>query len=120
VANLMVDHARALLERVGYGSADGPAFDVGIGLDFGEAFVGNIGDTAVHDFTAVGDVVNTASRLQAEAHSGEVLLTARLAAHLDAPVGTLEHIVLKGKQEPVAAFRVRWFPGQPASTRSDR
>ncbi len=41
--------------------------EVGVGLDFGEAFVGNIGDRAVYGFTAVGDVVNTAARLQAEA-----------------------------------------------------
>ena len=40
---------------------------MGIGLDVGEAFVGNIGQRALYDFTAVGDVVNTASRLQGEA-----------------------------------------------------
>jgi adenylate cyclase len=109
VARVMVDHARALLEQVGYGTAEGPTFEVGIGLDFGEAFVGNIGDSATRDFTAVGDVVNTASRLQGEAASGEVLLSARLARYLDEPIGVLEQTVLKGKQEPVGAYRVRWF-----------
>ena len=64
MATLMVDHARELLQRVGYGTSDGPEFQLGIGIDFGEAFIGNIGNAAVHDFTAVGDVVNTASRLQ--------------------------------------------------------
>ena len=39
--------------------------EMGIGIDVGEAFVGNIGQRALFDFTAVGDVVNTASRLQA-------------------------------------------------------
>src|SRR5204862_6092757 len=57
VAQIMIDHARELLERAGYGSADGPEQAIGIGLDFGDAFIGNIGDQAVHDFTAVGDVV---------------------------------------------------------------
>ncbi len=38
---------------------------MGVGIDVGEAFVGNIGERALYDFTAVGDVVNTASRLRA-------------------------------------------------------
>ncbi len=109
VAAVMVEHARALLERVGYGSTDGPDSEIGIGLDFGEAFIGNIGNAALHDFTAVGDVVNTASRLQGQAESGEVVLSARLARLLEEPIGTPERIKVKGKQEPVEAYRVRWF-----------
>jgi adenylate cyclase len=109
IAHVMLDHARALLERVGFGSAGGPEFEIGIGLDFGEAFIGNIGDTAVHDFTAVGDVVNTASRLQSEAAAGEVMVSARLAHLLPESLGTPESVVLKGKQDPVEAYRVRWF-----------
>jgi adenylate cyclase len=42
---------------------------MGIGIDVGETFVGNIGQRALYDFTAVGDVVNTASRLQSHAAS---------------------------------------------------
>jgi adenylate cyclase len=109
VATVMVDHARELLERIGYGSKEGPSLQVGIGLDFGEAFIGNIGDSAVRDFTAVGDVVNTASRLQAEAGGGEVIVSERLARHLPEPPGELEQLALKGKQQPVAAYRVSWF-----------
>ena len=67
VPALMLDHARSLLRAVGYGSGEPPFAELGIGLDVGEAFVGNIGQRALYDFTAVGDVVNTASRLQHEA-----------------------------------------------------
>jgi adenylate cyclase len=109
IAQVMVEQARELLERVGYGTSGVPGFNIGIGLDFGEAFIGNIGDTAVHDFTAVGDVVNTASRLQGHAAAGEVLLSARLAHLLPEPVGVPEQLVLKGKQEPFDVRRVRWF-----------
>lgn len=111
IARVMVEHARELLDRVGYGTSGVPDFNIGIGLDFGEAFIGNIGDTAVHDFTAVGDVVNTASRLQAHAAAGEVLLSARLAHLLPEPVGAPEQLVLKGKQELFEVRRVRWFAG---------
>ena len=109
VAQVMVEHARELLERVGYGTSGDPEFNVGIGLDFGDAFIGNIGDSAVHDFTAVGDVVNTASRLQGQAAAGEVVLSARLARLLPDPIGAPEQLVLKGKQEPFDVRRVRWF-----------
>jgi adenylate cyclase len=109
IALLMVDHARELLQRVGYGTTDGPEFELGIGIDFGEVFMGNIGNAAVHDFTAVGDVVNTASRLQGQAASGEVVLSARLADHLDEPVGVPERLTLKGKSEPFDVYRAAWF-----------
>ena len=116
VAKVMLGHARRLLEGLGYGSPEGPSLELGIGLDYGEAFVGNIGGgSAVSDFTAIGDVVNTAARLQSNASSGEVLVAERLARFLDEPVGALERVAVKGKHEPVAAQRVRWFetPKQP-------
>lgn len=110
VATLMLDHARRLLEGLGYGGSNGPVLELGIGLDYGEAFVGNIGGKeTVSDFTAVGDVVNTTSRLQACARSGEVMVSERLARFLDEPAGPLEHVTVKGKHEPVAAQRARWF-----------
>ena len=75
-------------------------------MDFGEAFVGNIGERALYDFTAVGDVVNTASRLQAQAVGGEIVLSERVAAGLPEPPGSREELTLKGKSEPQVAYRV--------------
>ncbi|HEX6389346.1 MAG TPA: adenylate/guanylate cyclase domain-containing protein [Solirubrobacteraceae bacterium] len=108
LAATMLRHAHALMQRVGYGSPEGPFVEMGIGLDFGEVFIGNIGDEAVHDFTAIGDVVNTAARLQGHAAGGEAVLSARLAAHLDEPLGAAEQLVLKGKAQPLAAHRISW------------
>ncbi len=104
IKRLMLEHAERLLVAVGYGSAAGPFVELGIGLDFGSAFVGNIGERALCDFTAVGDVVNTAARLQAEAGGGEVVLSERAAADRDRlePVS----LRLKGKAEPLRAYRV--------------
>ena len=106
-ATVMVDHARELLRRIGYGSSGEPEFALGIGLDFGEAFVGNIGDDVVRDFTAIGDVVNTAARLQGQAAAGEIVVSARLAQHLETPPGEPEQVLLKGKSEPVDVYRIR-------------
>lgn len=106
VSEVMLGHARGLLAAIGYGSAEGPFAEVGVGLDFGEAFVGNIGERALYDFTAIGDVVNTASRLQGQAKGGEIVLSERVAAGLDGEVGRREELTLKGKSEPQAAYRV--------------
>jgi adenylate cyclase len=103
---VMLRHARELLQSVGYGSPEGPFAELGIGLDLGDAFVGNIGQRALYDFTAVGDVVNTASRLQGQAAGGEIVLSERVAAGLPEPAGLREELQLKGKPEPQTAYRV--------------
>ncbi|HKB51729.1 MAG TPA: adenylate/guanylate cyclase domain-containing protein [Solirubrobacterales bacterium] len=105
-APVMLGHARDLLRRVGYGSAEGPFTEVGIGLDYGEAFVGNVGRRSLNDFTAVGDVVNVAARLQGEASGGEILVSGRLAKRLAEPLGERLELTLKGKAEPVVAYRI--------------
>jgi len=106
VSALMLDHARGLLQAVGYGSEAGPFVEMGVGMDVGEAFVGNIGERALYDFTAVGDVVNTASRLQGQAAGGEIILSESVAAGLPEPVGRREELALKGKSERQVAYRV--------------
>ncbi|HWC36349.1 MAG TPA: adenylate/guanylate cyclase domain-containing protein [Mycobacteriales bacterium] len=104
VPALMLRHARNLLTSIGYGSTEGPFVEVGVGLDFGEAFVGNIGDSAVYDFTAIGDVVNTASRLQGQAKPGEILASSRVV--VDGGIGKRVEVRLKGKREPEVAYRI--------------
>jgi adenylate cyclase len=106
VPGVMLDHARGLLRAVGYGSDEGPFVEMGIGLDVGEAFVGNIGQRALYDFTAVGDVVNTASRLQGSAAGGEIVLSERVAQGLPQQAGTRVELSLKGKSTPQVAYRV--------------
>lgn len=106
VEELMLAHGRELLARIGYGSSEGPFVEAGVGLDFGEAFVGNIGDRAVYDFTAVGDVVNTASRLQGQAAGGEIVYSHRVAAGIPSPPGEPTELELKGKAVPERAYRL--------------
>ncbi len=103
---VMLDHARRLLAAVGYGAGAGPFAEVGVGLDFGEAFVGNVGGDSYTEFTAIGDVVNVAARLQGAAAGGEIVASARLIERLDPVPGERIELALKGKAEPVAAYRI--------------
>ncbi|CAN5266261.1 hypothetical protein BH23CHL1_BH23CHL1_08370 [soil metagenome] len=80
----------------------------GIGIHTGEAIVGNIGTAELMNYTAIGDTVNVASRLQSEAHPGQVLIsdaTYRRVAHRF----KVEHLgerPVKGRNEPVTMYRV--------------
>jgi adenylate cyclase len=103
-ADHMIEDAVALLTAAGYGD-DEPWVKLGIGLDLGTAFVGNVGSGDVKDFTAIGDVVNTAARLQAAAGSGEIVLSARVHARASDPGGAVpRELALKGKAEPERAL----------------
>ena len=96
----IVRDASDLLAAVGHGAPEGPWLALGVGIDVGRAFVGNVGAGDVKDFTALGDVVNTASRLQSAAAAGQVVMSERLFGRLATPPpnAAVAHLELKGKQ----------------------
>jgi class 3 adenylate cyclase/tetratricopeptide (TPR) repeat protein len=82
---------------------------VRIGLNTGPVVIGRIGDHLRTDYTAVGDTTNVAARLQQAADPGDVLIaesTARLVRG-DVRLDPLGGLTVKGKSEPVVAYRVR-------------
>lgn len=93
---------RQLLEAVGYGSGGGPWLELGVAINAGVAYVGNVGG-AVVDFTALGDPVNVAARMQRHAAGGELLVATGVA-----DVGTVtaqrRRLTLRGRVQPVDAF----------------
>lgn len=101
----LVRDANDLLASVGYGTSPGPWLQLGVGLDIGRAYVGNVGAGEVKDFTAIGDVVNTAARLQSAADGGQIVMSERLFERLDARPdnATATTLALKGKQGTAAA-----------------
>jgi adenylate cyclase len=102
----MVRDAHAILRAQGYGTPEGPQLQVGIGLDVGPAYVGIVGDGEIRDFTAIGDVVNTASRLQSVAAGGEIVMSEAVADIAAVHEGEVVRLGLKGKAEPVLARRI--------------
>ena len=82
---------------------DRDSLRVGAGVGTGQAFVGNVAEGEMRDFTLIGDVVNTAARLQGESGPGEILVLEETYEHVasefpDAPQRTMQ---LKGKAAPV-------------------
>lgn len=104
-----VSAAHSLLRAVGYGSPAGNWLEVGVGVCSGEEYVGNVGGGGFKDFTALGDVTNTAARLQAVAAGGEILLCATTyEAVRDAYPGAERQMLrLRGKRSHVEAFLIR-------------
>jgi hypothetical protein len=109
----MLRDASDLLGSVGFGSTAEPWLRLGIGLDIGRAFVGNVGAGDVKDFTALGDVVNTAARLQASAEAGQIVMSERLFARL--PSRGIEVsskiLAIRGKHEPEPVRVIDLGPG---------
>jgi adenylate cyclase len=107
----MVHSAEDLLRRLAH--ADEP-LPVGVGLNFGVARVGNVGEGAVKDFTAVGDVVNTAARLQACALPGQIVMSDAVFEQVrdDYAQATRVTLELKGK---AAGFGAHVLEGSASS-----
>lgn len=97
----MVIAARALEAAAPSGSND---LGIGIGIHYGKAWVGNVGTEDMKDFTALGDVVNVASRLQGCAEPGQLVISEAAFGRLTVPVeATSARFEVKGKTEPVDA-----------------
>lgn len=81
--------------------------DFGIGIASGKAVVGNIGAKEFLHYTAIGDTVNLAQRLEEIAEGGEVLLNEGARQLLDATVAQLEPrgiTSIRGRNEQVAIY----------------
>ena len=91
-----------LLKAVGYGTLDGPWLDVGVAVNAGIAYVGNVGG-AVVDFTALGSPVNAAARMQQLAAGGELLVAGGVADELMAGARR-RTLNLRGQTEPADVF----------------
>lgn len=80
----------------------------GIGIQCGEAVIGNIGCESRMDYTAIGDTVNTASRLESIAAPGQILISAEMNERLKERIQTsfAGEFSLKGKKNNVPAYIV--------------
>jgi len=106
-----IDMQRALVPLNEHWKATGkPEIAIGIGINFGEVFAGNIGSEQRMEYTVLGDAVNTASRLCSNAGRGEIMISEPLFRRLKTapPVEAREPIKVKGKAQAVPIYLAKY------------
>ena len=106
-----VETALAVREALaGFHQQFEPAYRLGInfGIHTGQAVVGNVGTSEIMDYTAVGDTVNLAARLQDLATSSQILISDKTFAQLNGriTVRTVGPVHMKNRTEAVMTYEV--------------
>src|SRR5215467_2034662 len=91
-----------------------PRFEMGIGVNTGEAVVGNIGSEQRAKYAIVGSAVNVAARVEGATVGGQVFLTAETYARIRDLGEVLgpTHLEAKGLSEPLALYELRTLRGR--------
>jgi adenylate cyclase len=80
-----------------------------IGITTGPAIIGNVGTAELFNYTAIGDTVNLAQRLQASAKSGQILLEKTtyqiIADHVIAT--QFEPLTVKGREQAAEVYELK-------------
>ena len=86
----------------------GLGIDIGIGINSGVAVIGNMGSETRFDFTALGDAVNLAARMESSCKEvGEDIVIAQgTAEQTDIKLDVLDDIFVKGKEKPVTIYTI--------------
>jgi class 3 adenylate cyclase len=85
-----------------------PHLEFGVGIHVGEAVVGNVGTDSRMDYTAVGDSVNLAKRIQENTPGGKILLSHHTYKRVRSFVNAVPYreLIVKGRQEPEQTYEL--------------
>jgi class 3 adenylate cyclase len=95
----------------------GVSLQASIGIASGFARVGRLGSDDIKDYTAIGDAVNQAARLQGQARPGEILVSQEVYREVASayPGIPSESLALKGFPQRTVAYRLNGKPEAPLS-----
>lgn len=88
-----------------------PPISIHIGINTGAVAAGNIGSQRLIQYAAIGDTTNVTSRICNVARAGEIVVSDSTYHHLTAlnlPFEPLPPTKVKGKEEPLTLYRLRW------------
>ena len=108
-AALEMMNAMRELNRKWISCYEGFSMQMGIGINTGKAFLGNIGSPERMEFTVIGDIVNVASRLSDTAKPGQILIsdfTREQIGISSLQLEELDPIKFKGKKYPLKIYSV--------------
>jgi class 3 adenylate cyclase len=117
-AFLAVSAALAMREALRHWQSDPgkPPIDIGVGINTGDAVIGNVGSEDFMDFTVIGDAVNVASRLESanKEYKTNIIISAATYEQVKDRIAarSLGFVTLRGKGAAIEIFEpIGWLPG---------
>jgi class 3 adenylate cyclase len=112
--------AKALVETAGRFSFGGQPVEIGVGLNAGAMFIGNVGSEEKRQFTVLGEAVNLAARLEAMCKELRASIVVSESVHKRLPVDATEHLTAHHNQQPKGGAAQTVYSTEPRATVSAR